>query len=72
MGDDITPYEANQLFYEALKLPPGERAEWVQDILNEVGPKLDTLELGGKKAPLQLGGQRTPMVKPGKNALSGQ
>jgi predicted GNAT family acetyltransferase len=72
VDEGITPYEANQLFYEALRLPPGERAQWVQDILNEVGPKIDTLELGGKRAPLQLGSQRTPMVKPGKNALSGK
>lgn len=63
VNGDITPYEANMLFYEALRLPRGERADWVQGILEEVGPKIE---------PLQLGGQRTPMVKPGKNALSGK
>jgi hypothetical protein len=66
----------HRFFYDSLKQPFNKRPKWVQNALRQMaGSEEDALaaqRAWDEQNPLQLGGQRTPMVKPGKNALSGE
>jgi hypothetical protein len=65
-----------EFFWKAMKKPFDKRPKWVQNVIRATADSEETALAAQRKwdknNPMPLGTKRTPMVKPGKNALSGE